>query len=91
MTKAELIATVAKTVGRGLSQRAVERIVDAMFMQLKKGLKKDKRFAFPGFGTFSVRKRAARKGRNPRTNEEIRIPAHRTVVFTPSKSFKGKL
>ena len=91
MTKAELISTVVKEVGRGLSKKSVEKIVDAMFARLKKGLKKDKRFSYPGFGTFSVRKRAARKGRNPRTNEEIRIPAYRTVVFTPSKAFKGKL
>jgi DNA-binding protein HU-beta len=91
MTKAELIATVTKTVGRGLSKRAVEGVVDAMFQQLKKGLKKDKRFSYPGFGTFSVRKRAARNGRDPRTQEAIRIPAHKTVVFTPSKTFKGKL
>jgi DNA-binding protein HU-beta len=91
MTKAELITTVAKLVGRDLSKRTVESVVDAMFKQLKKGLKKDKRFSFPGFGTFSVRKRAARKGRNPRTNEVIRIPSYRTVVFTPSKSFKQKL
>jgi len=88
MTKAELISTVTKKVGRGLSKRAVEEVVDAIFIQLKKGLRKDKRFAYPGFGTFSVRKRAARKGRNPRTNEVISIPAYKTVVFTPAKGLK---
>ena len=91
MTKAELISSVVSMVGRNLSKKAVGEVIDALFLQLKKGLKKDKRFSHPGFGTFSVRKRAARMGRNPRTNDEIRIPAHRTVVFTPSKSFKGKL
>jgi DNA-binding protein HU-beta len=91
MTKAEMISIVTLTVGRNLSKRAIEGVVDAIFRQLKKGLKKDKRFTYPGFGTFSVRKRAARKGRNPRTNEEIRIPAYKTVVFTPSRDFKGKL
>ena len=91
MTKAELISTVTKTVGRDLTKKAIGEVIDAMFAKLKKGLKKDKRFIFPGFGTFNVRKRAARKGRNPRTNEVIRIPAHKTVVFTPAKSFKKKL
>ena len=91
MTKAELITAVTKLVGRDLSKRAIEGVVDAIFLKLKKGIKKDKRFAYPGFGTFSVRKRAARKGRNPHTNEAIRIPAHKTVVFTPSKLFKEKL
>lgn len=91
MTKAELISSVARMVGRNLSKKAVGEVIDALFLQLKKGLRRDKRFTFPGFGTFSVRKRAARTGRNPRTNDAIHIPAHKTVVFTPSKSFKGKL
>ena len=91
MTKAELIVSVAHMVDRNLSKKAVGEVIDALFTQLMKGLKKDKRFSYPGFGTFSVRKRAARMGRNPRTNDAIRIPAHKTVVFTPSKSFKGKL
>ena len=91
MTKADLISSVAKAVRRDLSKRAVEDVINAMFKDLKKGLKKDKRFTFPGFGTFSVRRRAARKGRNPRTNEIIHIPARNTVVFTPSKSFKKTL
>lgn len=91
MTKAELIASVASMIGRDISKKAVGEVIDALFLQLKKGLKKDKRFSYPGFGTFSVRKRAARMGRNPRTNDAIRIPAYKTVVFTPSKSFKGKL
>jgi DNA-binding protein HU-beta len=91
MTKAELITAVTKTVGRGLSKRAVEDIINALFQQLRVGLKKHKRFAFPDFGIFLVRKRAARTGRNPRTNQEIRIPAKQTVVFRPSKTFKASL
>ena len=91
MTKAELISSVASVVGRNLSKKAVGEVIDALFLHLKKGLNKDKRFSYPGFGTFSVRKRAARMGRNPRTNDVIRIPAYKTVVFTPSKSFKGQL
>ena len=59
MTKAELIASVTKAVRRDLSKRAVEDVINALFKDLKKGLKKDKRFTFPGFGTFSVRRRAA--------------------------------
>ncbi len=91
MTKAELITAVTNTVGRDLSKRAVEEIINALFQQLRVGLKKRKRIAFPGFGIFVVRKRAARTGRNPRTNQEIRIPAKQTVVFRPSKAFKASL
>ena len=91
MTKAELVATVTKMVDRDLSKRSVEQVIDALFLHLRKGIRKDKRFTMPGFGSFTVRKRAARKGRNPRTNEVIRIPAQRTVVFTPSRQFKDKL
>jgi DNA-binding protein HU-beta len=91
MTKAELISAIAHTVSRSISKRTVEGIIDTLFEQLRKGLKRDKRFIYPGFGTFSVRKRAARNGRNPRTNEAIKIPAHQTIVFKPAKIFKASL
>ena len=65
MTKADLIASVTKAVRRDLSKRAVEDVINALFKDLKKGLKKDKRFTFPGFVTFSVRRRAARSCERP--------------------------
>lgn len=90
MTKAELIVLVSKNNPK-LSKRAVEAVVDAAFDEIAKSIRKQKRFSFPGFGTFSVRKRKARKGRNPQTGQEIEIPASRTVGFKPSPTLKKGL
>ncbi|MEW6777638.1 MAG: HU family DNA-binding protein [Bdellovibrionota bacterium] len=90
MTKAELIEQVAKA-NKGLSKRAVEGLLNVAFKEIAKGIKKNKRFVVPGFGTFKVRDRAERKGRNPKTGEEIMIPASRTVGFKPAPALKGSL
>lgn len=92
MTKAELINEVLKTKGLPeISKKAAGEIVDAVFTTLSKAIKKDRRFVYPGFGTFSVRKRKARTGHNPRTREKIKIAATRTVVFKPAPYFKKSL
>jgi DNA-binding protein HU-beta len=92
MTKAELITAVLKTKGLPeLSKKATNEIVDAVFENLAKAIKKERRFAYPGFGTFTVRKRKARKGRNPRTGEEIKIAATKTVTFKPAPQLKKTL
>ena len=92
MTKAELIVEIQKTKGLpDLSKKAAGEIVDAVFGILSKAIKREKRFAYPGFGTFTVRKRKARMGRNPRTNEKIKIAASKTVTFKPSPQFKKTL
>lgn len=90
MTKAQLIEEIAKK-NDGLSKKAIEGIVDAAFAEMARSLKKEKRFSFPGFGTFTVRKRKARKGRNPKTGEEIKIPASKTVGFKPAPTLKGSI
>ncbi len=89
MTKAELISQIAGKTG--LTKKAVEEVLDETFAQIKKAVKKEKRFAYPDFGTFTVKKRKARKGRNPQTGEEIKIPASKTVGFKPAPSFKKSL
>ena len=89
MTKAELISQIAGKTG--LTKKAVEEVLDEAFAQIKKAVKKEKRFAYPDFGTFTVKKRKARKGRNPQTGEEIKIPASKTVGFKPAPSFKKSL
>lgn len=89
MTKGDLIDAVAK--GAKLSKRAAGDAVDAAFDTLARAIKKDKRFQVPGFGTFSVRSRKARKGRNPQTGAEIAIKASRTVGFKPAPSLKKGL
>jgi DNA-binding protein HU-beta len=89
MTKAELINEVLKTKGLPeMSKKATGEVVDAVFMTLSKAIKKEHRFVYPGFGTFSVRKRKARMGRNPRTGEKIKIAATKTVTFKPAPQFK---
>lgn len=90
MTKAELIEAVAKTksVPEGLSKKAIQAVIDATFEEVKKSIKKDERFSFPGFGTFSKKKRSARTGRNPQTGEKIKIKAQTTVGFKPAQALK---
>jgi DNA-binding protein HU-beta len=89
MTKAELIDAVAKTAR--ISKRVAGEAVDATFSGIAKGIKKAKRFQVPGFGTFSVRSRKARKGRNPQTGAVINIKASRTVGFKPAPDLKKGL
>ena len=92
MTKAELVDAIAKdTRSLNVSKRAVEEIVDSAFTNIAKAVKKELRFSYPSFGTWNVRKRAARKGRNPQTGAEIRIKASKTVGFKPAPSLKASL
>jgi DNA-binding protein HU-beta len=92
MTKAELVDQVVKaSKGTNLSKKTTADIVDAIFDEVGKAIKKDARFSYPGFGTFTVKRRAARKGRNPRTGAEIRIKASKTVGFKPAPSLKNTL
>jgi DNA-binding protein HU-beta len=90
MTKAELIEKVQAAHG-DLSRRQVGLLVDTLFEHLAKGIRKDKRFTMPGFGTFAVKKRAGRVGRNPRTGAEIRIAPTKTVGFKPAPELKKAL
>ena len=90
MTKADLIESVAKQ-GEGMTKKAAGEMVDALFTTLGKTIKKEGRFTYPGFGTFTVRARKARKGRNPQTGAEIKIKASKTVGFKPAKELKGAL
>ena len=79
MTKAELIEAVANSAK--ISKLAAGDAVDATFDSIAKAIRKSKRFQVPGFGTFTVRARKARKGRNPHTGAPINIRASRTVGF----------
>ncbi|MBT4048216.1 MAG: HU family DNA-binding protein [Nitrospina sp.] len=74
-----------------LSKRLTTDVIDATFQAISKTIKKEKRFAYPGFGTFTVRSRKARKGRNPQTGEEIKIKASKTVGFKPSPTLKSSI
>ena len=86
MNKAELVEAVSKELDE--SKAGSERAVNAVLGCIQKGVKKDKACQIVGFGTFSVKKRKARTGRNPQTGETIKIKASRSVGFKPSKKFK---
>jgi DNA-binding protein HU-beta len=66
-------------------------VLDATFKTISKAIKRDKRFSYPGFGTYTVRNRKARNGRNPQTGEEIKIKASKTVGFKPAPTLKSSL
>ena len=86
MNKAELVAAVAAKTGD--TKKAAEASVDAIVAAIKESLKKGEKVQLVGFGSFEVRKRAARKGRNPQTKEEIKIPASKAPVFKAGKQLK---
>ncbi len=90
MTKADLIESVASQ-GNGMTKKAAGELVDSLFATIAKSIKKEGRFSYPGFGTWTVRSRKARKGRNPQTGAEIKIKASKTVGFKPAKELKGAL
>lgn len=90
MTKAELLDAIAKANAE-MTKKQVNMVVDAVFMTIAGAIKKDGEFAYPGFGSFKVRKRKARTGRNPQTGEELKIKASKTVGFKPAKAFKDEL
>ena len=90
MTKAELIEVItAKT--QAPSKALVTSIIDQLFLTAGATVKKEGKFSYPGFGTFSLRKRKARKGRNPQTGEVIKIKASKTVGFKPAPRLKNSL
>lgn len=86
MNKADLVAQVANNAR--MTKADSERAIEAVFSAITTALRKGGEARFTGFGTFTVRKRAAREGRNPRTGQSIRIPASKQPVFRPGKELK---
>ncbi|MHB1845127.1 MAG: HU family DNA-binding protein [Deltaproteobacteria bacterium] len=91
MTKAELVEEIHGKHGNGLSRRAVSELIDEVFAQIGKSVKRHGRFVYPDFGTFTLKKRKARVGRNPQTGAELKIGASRTVGFKPAPELKKSL
>ena len=87
MNKAELVAAMAAITGD--TKKASEAALEAFEAVVKETLKKGGKVQLVGFGSFEVRKRAARKGRNPQTKEEIKIPASKAPVFRAGKQLKA--
>ena len=88
MNKGDLIRELAKVVG---TKKEAEAAVNTIFGAITKALKKGNKVTLIGFGTFSVTKRAARKGRNPQTGKEIKLPAKKVPKFTPGKGLKAAI
>lgn len=86
MNKSELIEAVAQSAD--LSKASATKAVDAVVEAVTKALKEEDTVSLVGFGTFSVRERAARSGRNPRTGETITIPASKVPGFKAGKALK---
>lgn len=86
MNKAELIAAIAAKTGD--TKKAAEASLNAFVEAVTESLVKGDKVQLVGFGSFEVRKRAARKGRNPQTKEEIKIPASKSPVFKAGKALK---
>jgi DNA-binding protein HU-beta len=89
MTKADLVAVMAKEAK--ISKAAAEKALNALISAVKKALKKGERLTLPGFISMSVGRRKARKGRNPQSGEEIKIPARKVVKFKAGKALRDAI
>ena len=89
MNKTELVESIAQKTG--LSKKDSESALNAFLDTVKETLKNDDKIQLVGFGSFEVRKRAARKGINPQTKEEIKIPASKAPVFKAGKALKNEV
>ncbi|KOP70817.1 MULTISPECIES: HU family DNA-binding protein [Priestia] len=89
MKKAELIDAVATK--SELTKQDTKKAVDALFETISNTLANEEKIQLIGFGTFEVRERAARTGRNPQTGEEMMIPASKVPAFKPGKELKEAL
>jgi integration host factor subunit beta len=86
MTKAELVDGVARN--SGLSKKDAEVIVQTVLDSIIESLQGDEKVELRGFGSFRLRKRSSRQGRNPKTGEKVHVPAKRVPYFKPGKELK---
>lgn len=89
MTKKEIVKTISEEIG--MTQLKTKEIVQKTFDAIVKRLVEDKRIELRNFGVFEVKKRAARKARNPRTGERVDVPAKYVVTFKPGKEMEEKV
>lgn len=86
MNKSQLISSVAQDTG--LTKKDTERALNSIVQNIEQALAAGQRVSLVGFGTFEVRPRKARMGRNPRTGEAIEIPAAKVPAFKPGKALR---
>jgi integration host factor subunit beta len=90
MTKSQLIDRIAQRAPH-VPRRDIERIVNTVFDSMVDALRRAERIEIRGFGSFAVKIRHAREGRNPRTGERVRVPRRLTPYFTPGKELRDRL
>lgn len=86
MTRYVMVKTLAGKTG--MTEKACARVLDAFAEAVREAAARGERVRLPGLGVFSVRERAARKGRNPQTGEELEIPTGKAVVFRPARELR---
>ena len=86
MTKAELVEEVARV--SELTKKHSEVIVNTVFESIVQALQKDEKIELRGFGSFRIRQRRSRQGRNPKTGDKVSVPAKRIPYFKPGKELK---
>ena len=91
MNKAELIVSIQSALGEEATKRSAEEALDAVLSSIAAGVKSDEKVQIIGFGTFEVKNRAERIGRNPKTGEAMKISASKSVGFKPSSVLKASL
>lgn len=86
MTKADLADTIFEKVG--LSKKEAQDIIEILFNTMKQTFAEGESIKISGFGTFNVRRKMARRGRNPRTGEDLEITPRKVITFKPSNHLK---
>ena len=86
MTKRDLVLAVAKKAN--LTNKAADEAIDALLLTIRDTLKRGDKVVITGFGTYSVRERKERKGRNPKTGQNLMIAARRVPGFSPGKTLR---
>jgi len=90
MTKKDLIDLLARKI-EGLSRKEAEAVLNTVFDSMADSLAEGEKIEIRGFGSFTVRERKAREGRNPRTGEKVQVPARKVPAFKPGKELKKKV
>ena len=89
MTKVDIIENIYEKVG--FSKKEVSKIVESVFDIIKESLQQEEKIKISGFGNFVIRKKRARRGRNPQTGSDIEISPRRILTFKPSQVLKSSL
>jgi len=89
MTKVDIVENIYEKVG--FSKKEVAKIVETIFDLIKESLEKEDKIKISGFGNFVVRKKRARRGRNPQTGDDIEISSRRILTFKPSQVLRAGL